>query len=193
MSLEKLTNKVMTETNEVSSESLYPWYRPVEDSSLEQGDVLRGFQSVKIASPYVDVIVGDVTVQIARYDVIVLTQSCDLSAGKVDNVFVCPLFTREKLGVDFPDLIKKNGEKDVSRGKWEGLYLIPPCDLENLTHPSLVVNFRQVIASPFEMVQSHAFTLPLRARLSPPYREHLSQAFARFVMRIGYPIDYRPN
>jgi hypothetical protein len=27
-----------------------------------------------------------------------------------------------------------------------------------------------------------------RLRLLPPYREHLSQAFARFFMRIGLPV-----
>ena len=28
-----------------------------------------------------------------------------------------------------------------------------------------------------------------RLRLLPPYREHLSQSFARFFMRVGLPID----
>jgi len=28
-----------------------------------------------------------------------------------------------------------------------------------------------------------------RLRLLPPYREHLSQAFARFFMRVGLPVD----
>jgi hypothetical protein len=28
-----------------------------------------------------------------------------------------------------------------------------------------------------------------RVRLLPPYREHLSQAFARFFMRVGLPVS----
>ncbi len=28
-----------------------------------------------------------------------------------------------------------------------------------------------------------------RPRLLPPYREHLAQAFARFFMRVGLPVD----
>lgn len=28
-----------------------------------------------------------------------------------------------------------------------------------------------------------------RLRLCPPYREHLSQAFARYFMRVGLPIN----
>jgi hypothetical protein len=28
--------------------------------------------------------------------------------------------------------------------------------------------------------------------LLPPYREHLSQAFARFFMRVGLPVDIPP-
>ena len=31
-----------------------------------------------------------------------------------------------------------------------------------------------------------------RLRLLPPYREHLSQAFARFFMRVGLPVDIPP-
>jgi hypothetical protein len=31
-----------------------------------------------------------------------------------------------------------------------------------------------------------------RLRLLPPYREHLSQSFARFFMRVGLPIDIPP-
>jgi len=30
-----------------------------------------------------------------------------------------------------------------------------------------------------------------RLRLRPPYREHLSQAFARFFMRVGLPTDIK--
>jgi hypothetical protein len=29
----------------------------------------------------------------------------------------------------------------------------------------------------------------LHLRLLPPYRKHLSQSFARFIMRVGLPID----
>jgi len=32
-----------------------------------------------------------------------------------------------------------------------------------------------------------------RFRLLPPYREHLSQAFARFFMRVGLPIPIEKN
>jgi hypothetical protein len=29
-------------------------------------------------------------------------------------------------------------------------------------------------------------------RLLPPYREHLAQAFARFFIRVGLPVDVPP-
>ena len=32
-----------------------------------------------------------------------------------------------------------------------------------------------------------------RLRLNPPYREHLAQAFARFFMRVGLPVDIPPS
>jgi hypothetical protein len=51
-----------------------------------------------------------------------------------------------------------------------------------------VVDFHQVYTAPREFLES---VLKSRAqgrlRLLPPYREHLSQAFARFFMRVGLP------
>jgi hypothetical protein len=42
---------------------------------------------------------------------------------------------------------------------------------------------------PFPFLSSLAAANGKRLRLLPPYREHLSQAFARFFMRVGLPTD----
>ena len=34
--------------------------------------------------------------------------------------------------------------------------------------------------------------LGTKVRILPPYREHLAQAFARFFMRVGLPVDVPP-
>jgi hypothetical protein len=186
----------MAETSQVSPSEDYPWYRLVTDGSLEQGDLLRGFPTLQLTSTYEETLRGDLAADVTDYDVIILTQSCDLSAKKIDNVLVCPFFTREelaKLSTSFADLSSKKWQDMVQRGYWEGLYLIPPCEIDEFGHPPLIVNFRQVVATPLEMVKGHVAATTTRVRLSPPYREHLSQAFARFIMRIGYPIDYPPR
>ena len=59
-----------------------------------------------------------------------------------------------------------------------------------VTTETTVVDFHEVFSLPV-----HFLELWLsrggnrRLRLLPPYREHLSQAFARFFMRVGLPVD----
>jgi hypothetical protein len=42
------------------------------------------------------------------------------------------------------------------------------------------------------LVREFANAAGHRLRLLPPYREHLSQAFARLFMRVGLPADIPP-
>ena len=56
----------------------------------------------------------------------------------------------------------------------------------------LVVDFRNVFAVHIDFLKAHVETLNDRVRLLPPYREHLSQAFARFFMRVGLPQNIPP-
>jgi len=53
--------------------------------------------------------------------------------------------------------------------------------------------WRKAISSiPLAFVRQRAARADDRLRLLPPYREHLSQAFARYFMRVGLPQDIRP-
>jgi len=53
----------------------------------------------------------------------------------------------------------------------------------------MVVDFRHSYSLPFTLINDISGKLGKRLRLLPPYREHLSQAYARFFMRVGLPID----
>ena len=169
----------------------YPWYRLVTDGSLEQGDLLFDFPFVSVLATYDEIMADQVgSAEKVFYDIVVLTQSCDLAKGKVEHVLLCPFFRKAELGPKFKGLDKSGGEKEVQRGKWESLYLLPPCQVGGINQEPRIVNFRQVLAVPFDVVAVHAIRQAQRARLCPPYREHLAQAFARFIMRIGFPIDF---
>lgn len=51
-----------------------------------------------------------------------------------------------------------------------------------------VVDFHEVYTVPRQFLESFLAQRNEQClRLSPPYREHLSQAFARFFMRVGLP------
>jgi len=52
-----------------------------------------------------------------------------------------------------------------------------------------LVDFHEIFTVPRAFLESLIKQRgKIRFRLLPPYREHLSQAFARFFMRVGLPI-----
>jgi hypothetical protein len=59
---------------------------------------------------------------------------------------------------------------------------------EKLSMKIRVVDFHDIYSLPKIFLESFLRERKkLRIRLSPPYREHLSQSFARFFMRVGLP------
>lgn len=52
-----------------------------------------------------------------------------------------------------------------------------------------IVDFHDIFTVPLPFLQGIAETGCGHLCLLPPYREHLSQAFARFFMRVGLPTD----
>lgn len=56
---------------------------------------------------------------------------------------------------------------------------------------SSVVGFHRIYSAPKSYLLELARSQNPRIRLRPPYGEHLSQAFARYFMRVGLPADIR--
>ncbi len=55
-----------------------------------------------------------------------------------------------------------------------------------------IVDFHEVFSLPRAFLEAWLLERgEPRLRLRPPYREHLSQAFARFFMRVGLPTDIK--
>ena len=61
------------------------------------------------------------------------------------------------------------------------------CEIENHIREIAIVDFWAVYTVPFGFVEMFADYCGPRLRLQSPYTEHLSQAYARFVMRVGLP------
>jgi len=125
-------------------------------------------------------------------DVIVLTQTCDLvpSREKVTEVLLCAAWSRSDLKSGH--LASPRGLEDARRGNLPGYHLLAECDLPGLVREVQIVDFRRVYSLPLTFVRPRAARAGDRLRLLPPYREHLSQAFARYFMRVGLPPDIPP-
>ncbi len=83
----------------------------------------------------------------------------------------------------------QGGKESLRQGRIVGYHLLNKCEISGFERDYQVVDFRSVYSVPFDFILELARMRGERLRLLPPYREHLSQAFARFFMRVGLPVD----
>ncbi len=132
------------------------------------------------------------SVLIELFDLIIVTQSCDLEQGKVRIVTSCPIFPLDVYETINPELKSKGRWEQVRKGRVEGLYLLSSPVFPDNNREALVVDFAEVYSLPFGLLASHAQEIGSHWRLKSPYLEHFSQAFARFFMRVGLPSSIPP-
>ena len=169
----------------------YPWYEEVTDGSIDQGDILcecpAGYLPVnwKADNESQRFIVD-------FFDLIVLTQACDLKHDKIEYVVCCPVIPHTHVDGEYPGRSQKyiNNQKDkIVDGLVPGYAMIA----EHSGKPSRevsIVDFRMVFSLPKVFIRKIAAEQE-HLRLLPPYREHVSQSFARFFMRVGLPVSIR--
>lgn len=166
----------------------YPWYEVTKrEEQLLQGDFI---DECPIVTPPLEIIENsDVKVDVAKYNVIVMSQSCDLAEKKIDIVLVCPVWPLEEVGKKESYYKGRDGKETLRRGNVSGYHLLNICDLEDFKRDYQVVDFHNVFGVPIDILLNLAKSKEKRLRLLQTYREHLSQAFARFFMRVGLPTD----
>lgn len=168
----------------------YPWYGIVEDDSLEQGDFFFSCPILETTLPTTQGEVPDsIQSNVNVYDVLVLSQSCDLVQGKLETALVCPHWKIEDFEQKEDYLRSTKGKENVRQGNVPGFHMIAACDQANFKSSIRLISFRQVFTLPLSYLNELAHQQSPRLRLLPPYREHLAQAFARFIMRVGLPVD----
>ena len=172
-----------------------PWYDLVEGEGIEQGDLLNDcpvvLPRVQPGGPQEAAGLA-LAAEVQYYDVVVMTQSCDLVAGKVPLILLCPHWPFEALEAELKRPLPPKEREEIRRGNRPGYHLLAPCDLAGKKSSVRIVDFTVPFAVPIEFLRKFAAGVGKRVRLLPPYREHLSQAFARFFMRVGLPVDIPP-
>jgi len=170
----------------------FAWYNELKSSNeIEQGDMIP---DCPIVIPPSKISEGDEPeIEIKLIDSIILSQSCDLANNKIQIVLVCPYFSLRTfvenlpIGEQGPKAARKHIE-NLRKGFLPGYHLLNK-SIENNIYDYIVVDFRNVYGIQIENLKEIAEKLESRLRLLPPYREHLSQAFARYFMRVGLPQD----
>ena len=173
------------------SEITYPWYRLVDGDELEQGDIL---ENCPVFLPPANLTLNslEANFRLTQRNVVIMSQSCDMVKGreKITQVLLCFLWnrsehTRGHLSTD-------KGMEEARRGQLPAHHLLNECTLPNAEREFRIVDFHNTYTLPLDFCREFAAKTPNRIRLLSPYREHLSQAFARFFMRVGLPTDIPP-
>lgn len=157
----------------------------VDEPILRQGDYLLRCLVPVFGPNFGDSEIQEV--QVNEFDLIIVTQSCDLENKKVRLVAMIPIYPISEFEKINPAFAKKGRWNEVLKGRVEGLHLLAsPTDPAN-NREALVVDFREIYSLPYDYLVKHATELGLRWRLKSPFLEHFSQTFARFFMRVGLP------
>jgi hypothetical protein len=170
----------------------YPWYCTLEKSDqLMQGDLIVECPIIIPPDSIIEDEEYDVHVQLI--DSIILSQSCDLANNNIEIVLVCPYITLKYFLQSLPQdqvctsKAKKKTIDNLKKGFLPGYHLLNKDD--GLLDDYLVVDFRNVYGININSLKRICIENEKRIRLNSPYREHLSQAFARYFMRVGLPQD----
>ncbi|MCL4506467.1 MAG: hypothetical protein M1434_06990 [Chloroflexi bacterium] len=171
--------------------SSYPWYAVVTGCPLEQGDIFLNCPILKpVFAPSSANVSDALDARLVFYDVIVMTQSCNLAHdGKVDDVVLCPHWSRDDAINMDSALGKKGALESIRKGNRPRYHLLAQSDESGLSSDIRIVDFGLVFSLPKAFLGQFAEETGSRLRLCPPYREQLSQGFARYFMRVGLPQD----
>lgn len=167
------------------------WYDIVQDGGkLLQGDLLAECPILRVSPdiPFPIPEEGNLPATVENQHIVVLTQSCDLEQDKVSSVACCTHFDLEKSKEHNPQFFKRSILEEIKKGRHARYTLLSARD----TDPKIslrIVDLGDIFVLPKAFLEKVAAAQNPRLRLKAPYREHLSQAFGRFYMRVALPRD----
>lgn len=167
---------------------VYPWYELITRSEIIlQGDFVPECPII-IPPTNFEVEVPEVEVQLI--DAIIMSQSCDLVNSKAEIALVAPYVSLKYFLDSMPEVTTHKAKNKIietlRKGHMPGYHLLNKWD--KYLQDYQVVDFSNVYGINVEALKNKCKEIE-HLRLLPPYREHLSQAFARYFMRVGLPQD----
>jgi hypothetical protein len=180
----------------MSSIQISEWYDLVSGPDLEQGDILEACPVLRPSADLdwsnYDSLPNIGEIGISLLDVVVVSQSCDIVTNQKSDmwlVVLCPLWRLSDVGKANPYLNSSYGKEECRRGNLPGYHMIAGSDHQRCHSEISIVSFRELWSLPLNFVRKFAASREQRRRIRSPYKEHLSQALARYFMRVGLPSE----
>ena len=171
----------------------YIWYDDVPvGSSIEQGDIIESCNIIVPNEQHYQAILdnneNEAPLDIKEIDGIILSQSCDIQNEKIDSIILCPIWSLKRFIEKGSSFSGSKAREELRQGKFPEYHLLQRLEGEKLPSDFYFVDFHRIYSVPKSFIEAIVKDKPHK-RLLPPYREHLSQSFARFFMRVGLPVD----
>jgi hypothetical protein len=167
------------------------WYEVVQGDTLETGDIILG---CTVYSPIFPEVPTDPVSEVDAvvYDLIVLSQSCDLVIGreKLSQVVLCPILQKSQIESDLNHALRTRGAlTQAAKNKEPAFFILQASDHPECLREISAVHFREVFTLPVSFLRRVAEEKGARLRLCSPYKEALAARFAAFFGRVALPED----
>jgi len=170
----------------------------VEGEDLEQGDFID--ECEVLVPSYSHDVLDNITASFDKstyrvrgdadiYDLVIVSQSCDLENGKLDYVLMCPRWSYNDYAEVNSEFKKIEKLEQLRQGKYYKYCMLNESKLVDLTCEIQIVDLGTVFSVPYNTLKKMAKSSGKRLRLLSPYKEKLAQAFAYYYMRIALPDD----
>ena len=171
----------------------FEWYDDVPaNSSIERGDIIENCNIVLPTKQHYLAILENkenaVPLDIIEISGIVLSQSCDIQNEKIESIIICPIWSLKFFIEKGGWFSSSHAREDLRQGKIPEYHLLQRFEGKELPEDFYFVDFHRIYSVPKNFIEAIIKDKPHK-RLLPPYREHLSQSFARYFMRVGLPED----
>jgi hypothetical protein len=140
--------------------------------------------------------------EIKSVNAVILSQACDLANNKITNVILCRrldlsfyknAWQTARKAANATSNVEKEFQthlSNIQRGYAWGQCLLNSFESDEIVIEHQVVDFGEIFSLPRVFLDDYVTNFAkTRLTLNSPYREHLSQGFARFFMRVGLPTD----
>lgn len=172
------------------------WYEEIFSSNeITQGDIIKNCQiPILNKSAYVhdlqDTKEIEEPITVWTANLIIMTQACDLAHDKLESILLCAVWTLKEIAGSNNYFNQTKARENLRQGREPAYHLLKNYETENYKMDFSVVDFHRIYTLPKEYIKEIISKgSSYRLRLHSPYREHLSQAFARYFMRVGLPQD----
>jgi hypothetical protein len=163
----------------------YPWYEIVEGGDLEQGDIL---EQCPVIAPVPDLPFPipreNPPVDVLTFDVIIMTQSCDLAHERLDEVIVCPHFDLTQAG-EGGSSVGRDTQKAIRSGRRPRYSMLEASRISVAEMGVRIVDFGRVFSLPKDYVRRHAENQGSRLRLRPPIASICPKPLLGFLCALG--------